>query len=465
MGLVLVVDDERGVREGLVRALKSAGHEAIACEGLTEARAALARESAIDCVLLDVRLKDGDGIQFLREVKQSLAPDCAVVMATAFGDSERTIEAMKLGAFDYVTKPFDLDGLLDTVARAVRQRSLERGETAVISAGPAVDTSSANRSLIGSSAPMLAVWKAIGRAASTDAPVLVTGETGTGKELVARAIHEHSSRARAPFVAVNLAALAPTLLEAELFGHEKGSFTGATSRKAGRLELAGEGTLFLDEIGDLDLSLQTRLLRVLNDRRFERVGGGNESLTFSARIIAATHKPVRPTEPNATLREDLYYRLAVIEIALPPLRERRSDIPLLVANALSRSTARAVSEEAMAALLAYGWPGNVRELTHVIDRAAAMCGGEVIDLPDLPATVREAKSTVRDDRPRTSDPGPASDRTPFDDMPLRDALAALEKRLIVRALERAQGNRAEAARILGIARPQLYSKMEEHGLR
>jgi DNA-binding NtrC family response regulator len=461
MATILVVDDERGVREGLTRALVSVGHSVVACEGITDARAALRSSPAIDCMLLDVRLKDGDGISFLRELKASLAPDCAVIMATAYGDSERTIEAMKLGAFDYVTKPFDLDALLETVARAARQRSLERGAQTVVAATPNADESPTSRALIGSSAPMLAVWKAIGRAAASDAPVLVTGETGTGKELVARAIHQHSSRSKEPFVAVNLAALAPTLLEAELFGHEKGSFTGAAARKAGRLELAANGTLFLDEIGDLDLSLQTRLLRVLNDRRFERVGGGAEPLAFTARVISATHKPVRPGQPGATLREDLYYRLGVIEIALPPLRERKSDVPLLVANALARTSARAVSEEAMEALLAYRWPGNVRELSHVIERAAAMCGGDVIDLPDLPDGVRARTAAATAAVAVESTP---TDSTIYDAMPLRDALAALEKRMIQRALERSKGNRAEAARILGIARPQLYSKMEEHGL-
>jgi DNA-binding NtrC family response regulator len=466
MATVLVVDDERGVREGLARALRAAGHEPRTAEGIAEARAYFAQpgvSEALDCVLLDVRLRDGDGLAFLKELKSSLAPECAVVMATAYGDSERTIEAMKIGAFDYVTKPFDLDALLDTVARAARQRALGRGERGGVHAAPAEDAQVSARALVGSSAPMLAVWKAIGRAAASEAPVLITGETGTGKELVARAIHQHSSRARGPFVAVNLAALAPTLLEAELFGHEKGSFTGASARKAGRLELAAGGTLLLDEIGDLDLSLQTRLLRVLNDRRFERVGGGGDALTFDARVIAATHKPVRPGEPGATLREDLYYRLAVIEIALPPLRERRSDVPLLVAAALGRTSARAVSEEAMSSLLAYDWPGNVRELGHVIERAAAMCGGDVIDAPDLPAAVRAGGARAASATSATTATS-GDDRSAYDDMPLREAVSALEKRLIERALDRAKHNRAEAARILGIARTQLYAKLEEHGI-
>jgi DNA-binding NtrC family response regulator len=443
MGSVLIVDDEPGVRDGLVRAVTSKGYRAVPASSLAEARRILMTES-LDCVLLDVRLKDGDGLDLLRDMRAGPCRDTPVIMATAYGDSERTIEAMKAGAFEYVTKPFDLVILLGAVERAVKKKALGRAvpeAAATVSATP----------LVGASAPMLAVWKIIGRAAASDAPVLVVGETGTGKELVARAIHEHSPRARHPFVAVNLAALAPTLLESELMGHERGAFTGAATRRAGRIELAGAGTLFLDEIGDLDPALQTKLLRVLQDGRYERVGG-TQTLTAGARVIAATNKPVRPSDRGTTLREDLYYRLAVIEIEVPPLRLRRSDIPLLITHALARTKARAVSEDAMACLVAYGWPGNVRELFHVIERAAVMCSAEVIDVGDLPAAVTNAATT---------DTGPFAS---LDDLPLRDAVAALEKHMIVRALRRSGGNRAEAARLLGIARPQLYTKMEDHGL-
>jgi two-component system, NtrC family, response regulator AtoC len=305
--------------------------------------------------------------------------------------------------------------------------------------------------LIGTSAAMLAIWKQIGRAAASDAPVLITGETGTGKELVARAIHEYSPLSKEPFVAVNLAALPATLIESELFGHERGAFTGATARRAGRFELAQGGTLFLDEIGDLDPLLQTKLLRVLQDGRFERVGGEGP-ITCRARVLTATNKPVRPGLAGATLREDLYYRLAVFEIEVPPLRARRSDIPLLVAHALDGSPARAVSEDAMAHLQGYEWPGNVRELLHVLRRAAAMCGGEIIDTPDLPTGVRA--------QPRGREP----EGMPLERLPLKEAVAALERRMIADALERAGGNRSEAARQLGIARAQLYLKMEEYGI-
>jgi DNA-binding NtrC family response regulator len=442
MGSVLVVDDEVAIRDGLARAVQGKGHRAVVAGSIGEAREAL-HANDIDCVLLDVRLEDGDGLDLLREMRGGRDAETPVIMATAYGDSPRAIAAMKAGAFEYVTKPFDLPLLLDAVERAIKAKGLARGP----------DTRSLPRStetLVGSSVAMLDVWKVIGRAAASDVPVLVVGETGTGKDLVARAIHENSARAPHPFVAVNLASLSANLIESELMGHEKGAFTGAVALRRGRLEKAASGTLFLDEIGDLDPSLQTKLLRVLQDGRFERVGG-SDTITSDARIIAATHKVVRPGQPGSTLREDLYYRLAVIEIAIPPLRARKSDIPLLVGHALAHTRARAVSEDAMRALLAYDWPGNVRELIHVIERAAVMCSMDVIDTADLPPTLREAHSSA-----------PAGAAGPA--MPLREALAALERQMIVRALDQAGGNRAEAARILGIARPQLYTKLDEYGL-
>jgi two-component system response regulator AtoC len=268
---------------------------------------------------------------------------------------------------------------------------------------------------------------------------------------VARAIHGYSERKDEPFVAVNIAALPENLLESELFGHEKGAFTGALSKRAGRFELAARGTLFLDEIGDLDAALQTKLLRVLQDGRFERVGG-QELLSAQARIVTATNKPVRPGEPGCRLREELYYRLAVVEIHVPPLRARKSDIPQLVAHALRRTATRAVSEAALQRLLRYDWPGNVRELIHVVERAAVLSGGEVIDVTNLPDSLNASPVAV-----------------PFEDagdatLTLREAVARLERRLIRRALEQAGGNRSEAARQLGIGRAQLYAKLDEHGL-
>ena len=440
-GAVLIVEDEAGLRQGLCDVVKAMGGQALAASGVEEARAIVAAQS-VDCVLLDIRLRDGDGLDYLGELRGT-ARGVPVIVATAYGDSERTIRAMRDGAFDYLTKPFDLKVLRATIERALNQRALARD------AGPVPDPPEARQDLVGTSAAMLAVWKLIGRAAASTAPVLITGETGTGKELVARAIHAYSPRARAPFVASNLAALPPTLIESELFGHERGAFTGATARRSGRFETAAGGTLFLDEIGDLDPALQTKLLRVVQEGTYERVGG-NDAVAPDARLIAATNRPVRPGTAGAALREDLYYRLAVIEIELPPLRARRSDIPLLVAHALRGKPARAVSEAAMQRLLANPWPGNVRELHHVLERAAVLCASEVIDVGDLPESVRAGA------------PSPAA--LDDEDMTLHEAVGRVEKRLIERALERAKGNRSAAARLLGIGRPQLYAKMEEHGL-
>jgi two-component system, NtrC family, response regulator AtoC len=441
MTAVLVVEDEAKLRAALTDALAAAGHPTLTAAGVTDARKQIANES-IGCVLLDIRLRDGDGLALLQELRGGANRNVPVIMVTAYGDSDRTIQAMRDGAFDYVTKPFDLDRLLAVVDRALEQFQLAREPLPQ----PA---SSAADALVGASEAMLAVTKVIGRAAASDAPVLITGETGTGKQLVARAIHRYSSRTAEPFIAVNVAALAPTSIESELFGHEKGAFAGAAARRVGRIELAGAGTLLLDEVADLDPSLQTKLLRVLQDGAFERVGG-NELIKSRARIVAATSKIVRPGQTGA-LRDDLYYRLAVIEIHVPPLRERRSDIPLLVAHALQGGPARAVTEQVMRELMAYDWPGNVRELVHVIARAAVMTSGDVIDAVALPNTIREPARRL----------GPSIDPS---SMTLKEALAAFEREVIVAALERANNNRSEAARQLGLARTHLYAKLEEHGI-
>ena len=435
MSTVLIVEDEKTIRDGLIRAVGRAGHEVVSAATLAEARASMS--SGIDCVLLDIRLPDGDGLELLTELRRT-HPRLPVIMATAYGDSDRTIAAMRAGAFEYVTKPFDLAGLLATVARAVRSSTAEASSQVAAAAGPA---------LIGSSARMLDVWKAIGRAAGSDAPTLITGETGVGKELVARAIHENGPRSREPFVAINLSAVAVTLIESELFGHEKGAFTGADKRREGRFELAGRGTIFLDEIGDLDVALQTKLLRVLQESTFERVGGGTPN-PVHARVIAATSKNVEPRTPGVTLREDLFYRLSVIRIEVPPLRERRTDIPLLIDGYLRRRTERrVVSDEAMKKLVAHDWPGNVRELLHVVERACVMHRSESLDVDDFELGRASTVTTVESDS-----------------LDLRAAVDALERDFVHRALKRAQGNRAEAARLLGIARPQLYAKMKQLGI-
>ncbi|APR75468.1 Response regulator of zinc sigma-54-dependent two-component system [Minicystis rosea] len=431
---VLVVDDDRTIRDTLVSLLADAGYDAVPADGQYAARARLA-DAHVDAVLLDIRLRDGDGIVLLEEIRK-VRPSLPVIMATSYGDSDRTIRAMKAGAFEYVVKPFDLDALLASVARAVKVRPIARPPS-----------QQADAALVGTSPAMLEVWKAIGRAAASQAPVLITGESGVGKELVARAIHDHGFGPAAPFVPVNLSALPATLLESELFGHEKGAFTGASSRREGRFELAAGGTLFLDEIGDLDPPLQTKLLRVLEDGGFERVGSA-ERLSSSARLIAATSRVVTPGASSATLREDLFYRLAVVRIEVPPLRERAQDIPLLVDAFLSRAPPprRAVTEAAMLALTAHDWPGNVRQLRHVLEAARVMSAAEVLDAKDL----------ALDEPARTEAPSTSLD--------LRSNLERVERELIDKALAVAKGNRAQAARLLGIRRPQLYARMKHLGI-
>ena len=443
---VLIVDDDRTVREALASSLEEAGYDACTAEGVGTARLRLV-EGGIDAVLLDIRLKDGDGLSLLEELRRE-APQLPVIMATAYGDSDRTIQAMHAGAFEYMTKPFDLDALLASVARAVRTPPAAR-----------VEVQSEATTFVGSSPAMLEVWKAIGRASASLAPVLITGESGAGKELVARAIHDHSARRGGPFVAVNLAALPPSLVESELFGHEKGAFTGATRCREGRFELATAGTLFLDEIGDLALTLQTKLLRVLEDGGFERVGGASR-LVSSARIVAATSRPVAPRAAGATLREDLYYRLGVVRIEVPPLRARRQDIPLLVESFLRRTPGprRAVSEAAMRRLTDRDWPGNVRQLRHALENACVMSTAEVLDVTDLDLPDEDVAGV--EIWPHTAGPSPAEPRIDDADLDLRSNLERVERRLIERALTLARGNRAQAARLLGIRRALLYARMK-----
>lgn len=410
MSTILIVDDEKGIRAGLSTAIARVGHRAVVAGSLAEARARLAETPTLDCALVDIRLKDGNGLELLRELRAGRHRDVPVIMATAYDDSERTIEAMRDGAFDYLTKPFDLPRLVATVERAIKQR---RASEAAIE--PTVESAP----LVGRSAAMHAVWKAIGRAAGSDAPVLVKGEAGAGKELVARAIHDYSPRATAEISAVRF---------------DPGA-DAAEVRRA--LEGAGAGaTLLLDGAGELSPAAQAYLSTWLTEAP-------------KGRVIAMVRLP--HGAPEVPLLPELYYQLAVIEIAVPPLRERRSDVPLLVSRALLGTRARAISEEAMAALVAHDWPGNVRELFLTIRRAAEMCRGEVIGAEDLP--------------PELASPAAAVEPTnQYLGLPLREALARLERDLLSAALRRAEGNRTAAAKLLGIPRPQLYAKLEEHGL-
>ena len=436
MSRILIVEDDRIIRFSLSQNLADAGYEVQTAEGLADARKVLETEG-FDAVLLDIRLKDGDGLSLLEDLRRDV-PQLPVIIVTAFGDSDRTIRAMKAGAFEYVTKPFDLDALLALLARAVKVHFAAQ-----------VPEATDGNTLVGASPAMLNVWKSIGRSAASRVPVLITGESGVGKELVARAIHDNAHPDR-PFVAVNLAALPSSLVESELFGHERGAFTGAVARREGRFELAHDGTLFLDEIADLELPLQTKLLRVLEDGGYERVGGSTR-MESKARIITATSRSVAPGMPESLLREDLYYRLAVLRIDVPPLRDRLQDIPLLVHAFLRRAgrPTRALSEGALTRLSTHDWPGNVRQLRHVLENACVMSTAEVLD---------ETAFQLGDARPQAAAAAvPAIPDT--QNLDLRENLERRERELIEAALSRAQGNRTQAARLLGIRRALLYARM------
>lgn len=459
---VLIVDDETNLRESLAELVESEGFRASQAVNGEEAVQVLRADAAIDVVFLDMRMPKLDGLSVLRLIREEKLTDAPVVVISAFGDSSKMIEAMRLGAYDYITKPLDLDETVSILHRASEQRRLNRESEALRQHDPAgagakeVTGTHSQFEMLGVSRAMRDIFKQIGRIAATDATLLITGESGTGKELVAWAVHRHSARSGKPFIPINCGALPESLVEAELFGHERGAFTGAERQKKGRFELAHTGTLFLDEIGELSLAAQVKLLRAVEGRRFERVGG-TESVSVDVRVIAATNRDLRHEVEEKRFREDLFYRLNVIEMRLPPLRERLADVPQLAESFLDRAVSRhalntkTLSAAALRELLAYDFPGNVRELENMIERAAVTSSGEVI----LP------QHLFGDDHARAAVATQNSDSKLFE-LPFHTAVAALERELIRRALEAANSNRAEAARLLGINRRLLYSKMEEH---
>jgi len=446
---ILVVDDDPGLRESFRLILEddydvvdaSGGHQALD----------IVRSTQVDVVLLDIRLPELDGIEVLERIKQ-IEEQVEVILVTAVKTVKTAVAAMKLGAFDYVTKPFEEDELLATIRRALQKRSLERE---VVYLRTELARRSGLDDIVGQHAEMQKLFRTIAQIATTSSTVLISGESGTGKELVARAIHRMSPRRDKPFVAVNPAAISDTLVESELFGHEKGAFTGAYQRKQGRFELAQGGTLFLDEIASLKPEMQAKLLRVLQERELERVGG-TRTIRLDVRIVAASNVDLRQAVEREAFRADLYYRLNVVPINVPPLRERRSDVPLLVEHFIQRYTTElgkriaGLTPEAMAALQEYPWPGNVRELQNVLERAVALVESGPIGLNDLPTDV-----LLPDHRLRVKQ---------AENLPLRTATDEFERQIVLRVLERVQWNRSEASRILGIHRNSLKVKLKRWGV-
>jgi DNA-binding NtrC family response regulator len=452
MPRVLVVDDETGVRESLRMLLKD-DCEVVTADGVDAGLQAL-DEMPPDLVLLDLLMPGKTGLVFLETLKERDAPPPVIVL-TATKTVQTAVTAMKLGARDYVTKPFEVDALRIKVRQMLDHRALAEQ---VVRLTDELEERTRLGGLLGRSTAMREIFRTIERVAASNANVLIRGESGTGKELAARAIHELGSQASGPLIAINCAAIPDTLMEAELFGHERGAFTDARERRIGKFEAAAGGTLFLDEIGELAPAPQAKLLRALQERVIERVGG-TESIPIDARFIAATNRDLESEVKAGRFREDLYYRIHVVPVDLPPLRERREDIQLLAERFLTRmreNAARgpaAISRAALSALERYPWPGNVRELENAVERAVTLAEGEVIELSDLPDSIVQAgrADALRD--------AVRSGRMAFD-----EAVSGFEEALLRESLERAGWNQTRAAESLGITRRQLKLKMDKYGL-
>jgi len=445
---ILVVDDEINIREALAALLEDDGHRVNAAASSEQALEFL-REDQFDVVISDLRMNGGSGLDLLRWIRES-CPATEVIILTAYGTVEGAVEAMKLGAYDYVAKPVDRERLGLLIEKALEKRRLSQ-ENRNLRRRLSVKEEYSN--IIGNCAQIRAIFKVVSEVAPTNATVLITGESGTGKELVAQAIHDRSGRREHPFVSVNCGALPDTLMESELFGYEKGAFTGAAATKIGRIELASRGTLFLDEVGDMSPKTQVDLLRILQDREMRRLGG-TRAITVDVRFIAATNKDLNAEINERRFREDLYYRLNVVPVAMPPLRERREDIPLLLDSFLRefcsiyQRSPKTVSARTLVLLVQYSWPGNIRELRNLVERLVLLSRTDQIEPDDLPEQIRQAGG---DNHPEI---------TLQLDQPLREA----EKLIISNVLSRVTHNRTLAARILGISLRALHYKIKRFGL-
>ena len=444
-GTILIVDDEKPTREGLRRSLEDE-FDVYTAGNVDEALNVLATEH-IDLVLTDLRLGGEDGMALIEKILQRPRPPICLLM-TAYGSITTAVEAMKRGVYDFVTKPVNIDELGLKIARAIKGRQTEQEN---VQLQQQVDKRFGLENLIGESRAMHEIFDTVRQVAPSRATVLLVGESGTGKELIAHSVHNLSNRNKTRFIAFNCAAFAPQLIESELFGHERGAFTGAVERRIGRFEQAAGGTLFLDEIGEIDSNIQVKLLRALDPGVFERVGG-SQSIRADVRLIAATNRDLASLVREGKFREDLYYRLNVVQIRVPPLRERKEDIPLLANTFLKEicerdgKAFRPLSPEAMETLLRYDWPGNVRELKGAIDSGVTLATGKQITIRDLPLTVRGASAGL------TPREGGSEDLVNIHDN---------ETRLIMRALDESGGNRTEAAKKLGISRRTLHRRLKE----
>lgn len=452
MKKILVIDDEIGIQESFRNLLRKEYALLFASDGEEGVRRF--QEGSPDLILLDLIMPRMDGMTALKRIRET-DETIPIIMLTATRMIKTAVEAIKAGADDYLTKPFDLEELKWLLAKTLSNHDLEKEVQALRTE---VSKRYGYENIIGNSVPMQAVFEKVKHVADTKTTVLLLGESGTGKELVAKALHYNSSRRHHPFTAINCAAIPETLLETELFGHERGAFTDAQSRRIGRFEQAHRGTLFLDEVAELSLSCQAKILRALEERKFMRVGG-SEMIEADVRIIAATNKNLEEEISKGRFREDLYYRINVIPILLPPLRQRKEDIPLLIKYFLDKKSAaeglppRSITPEAMQVLTCYEWPGNVREMENLIEQMATLSSSDRMDVEDIPVAIRRRRS-----------PSALNDPVPLGEIPLEQAVERLERQMITQALRQSDRVQTRAAKLLGISRRQLKYKMDALGL-